>query len=207
MVFNAVVYAIQAVLWVLAGLAHSDGTLSLLRVVSSAFIAVVSISAAFGFLLYGGRLFLMLRRYDFEAGCPDLFNCCGSVCSHADPQVITHFGLASYWMKDVSSARDVIAVACNLYLLAARSMFCFGVMLLPQDPVNRFPIESRGRRKKLREVGCVTAICAICFTLRAVIVAWSAIDSEDADLVCLPPALWLSLSFPLLGGYSAATRM
>ena len=47
----------------------------------------------------------------------------------------------------------------------------------------RFPIESRGRRKKLREVGCVTAICAACFTLRAVIVAWSAIDSEDADLV------------------------
>ena len=50
----------------------------------------------------------------------------------------------------------------------------------------RFPIESRGRRKKLREVGCVTAICAACFTLRAVIVAWSAIDSEDADLVRLP---------------------
>ena len=50
--------------------------------------------------------------------------------------------------------------------------------------MDRFPIESRGRRKKLREVGCVTAICAACFTLRAVIVAWSAIDSADADLVC-----------------------
>ena len=62
MVFNAVVYAVQAVLWVLAGLAHSDGTLALLRIISSAFIAVVSISAAIGFLLYGGRLFLMLRR-------------------------------------------------------------------------------------------------------------------------------------------------
>lgn len=46
----------------------------------------------------------------------------------------------------------------------------------------RFPIESRGRRKKLREVGCVTAICAACFTLRAVIVAWSAFDADDADL-------------------------
>lgn len=52
-----------------------------------------------------------------------------------------------------------------------------------KELVCRFPIESRGRRKKLREVGCVTAICAACFTLRAVIVAWSAIDSEDADLV------------------------
>ena len=63
MVFNAVVYAVQAVLWVLAGLAHSNGTLALLRIISSAFIALVSISAAVGFLLYGGRLFLMLRRW------------------------------------------------------------------------------------------------------------------------------------------------
>ena len=46
----------------------------------------------------------------------------------------------------------------------------------------RFPIESRGRRKKLREVGFVTAICATCFTLRAIIVAWAAIDQKDADL-------------------------
>ena len=60
MVFNAVVYAVDAVLWILTGLAHSNATLSLLRV--SAFIALVSISAAIGFLLYGGRLYLMLRR-------------------------------------------------------------------------------------------------------------------------------------------------
>ncbi len=62
MVFNALVYAVEVVLWVLAGLTRSDGTLALMRVISSAFIAVVSISAAIGFLLYGGRLFLMLRR-------------------------------------------------------------------------------------------------------------------------------------------------
>ncbi len=30
----------------------------------------------------------------------------------------------------------------------------------------RFPIESRGRRKKLREVGLVTSICAGCFSFR-----------------------------------------
>ncbi|EIE18424.1 DUF1084-domain-containing protein [Coccomyxa subellipsoidea C-169] len=105
--FNAVVYAVQIALWVLTGLATSSSTHNLLRVASCGFLAVVSICAAVGFLVYGGRLFLMLRR---------------------------------------------------------------------------FPIESRGRRKKLREVGCVTAICAACFTLRAVIVAWSAFDAEDADL-------------------------
>ena len=65
--------------------------LDLGRILSCVFLAAVSLSAAAGFLLYGGRLFCMLRR---------------------------------------------------------------------------FPIESRGRRKKLREVGCVTSICATCFTFR-----------------------------------------
>ena len=32
------------------------------------------------------------------------------------------------------------------------------------------------------QVGFVTVICATCFTLRAVIVAWSALDKQDADL-------------------------
>lgn len=32
------------------------------------------------------------------------------------------------------------------------------------------------------QVGFVTVICATCFTLRALIVAWSALDKQDADL-------------------------
>ena len=34
----------------------------------------------------------------------------------------------------------------------------------------------------LPQVGFVTVICATCFTVRAVIVAWSALDKQDADL-------------------------
>lgn len=60
--FNAVVYAVQIALWVLTGLATSSSTHNLLRVASCGFLAVVSICAAVGFLVYGGRLFLMLRR-------------------------------------------------------------------------------------------------------------------------------------------------
>ncbi|CAI0407167.1 unnamed protein product [Linum tenue] len=67
---------------------------------------VVSIIAALGFLLYGGRLFFMLRR---------------------------------------------------------------------------FPIESKGRRKKLHEVGSVTAICFTCFLIRCFVVLLSAFDA-DASL-------------------------
>lgn len=104
--FNVFVYAIQIALWVYSSMVHGQ-KLALERVLSCVFLAIVSLSAAAGFLLYGGRLFTLLRR---------------------------------------------------------------------------FPIESRGRKKKLREVGFVTCICAACFTARAVIVAWSAFDKEDADL-------------------------
>lgn len=81
---------------------------------SASFIATVNLLAAAGFLVYGGRLFIMLRR---------------------------------------------------------------------------FPIESKGRRKKLREVGFVTAICATCFTLRAVLVATAAISrrfGSELDVVDRP---------------------
>jgi hypothetical protein len=72
-------------------MATSDAQDQVSRVLSAGFLAAVSLAAAAGFLVYGGRLFLMLQR---------------------------------------------------------------------------FPIESRGRKKKLREVGLVTAICAACFTIR-----------------------------------------
>jgi hypothetical protein len=82
---------LQGGLWALETLAQGDSAAHLSHMLSAAFLAAVSLAAAVGFLVYGGRLFLMLQR---------------------------------------------------------------------------FPIESRGRKKKLREVGLVTAICAACFTLR-----------------------------------------
>lgn len=82
---------VQAGLWALASYGSKDTWQELGYVISDVFLGAVSLTAAAGFLLYGGRLFLMLQR---------------------------------------------------------------------------FPIESRGRRKKLREVGLVTTICAGCFSIR-----------------------------------------
>jgi hypothetical protein len=82
---------LQGGLWAFTSFAKTAKWYDMARLASGCFLAIVSISAAAGFLVYGGRLFLMLRR---------------------------------------------------------------------------FPIESRGRRKKLREVGLVTTICATCFTIR-----------------------------------------
>ncbi|KAL8188981.1 hypothetical protein R6Q57_029501 [Mikania cordata] len=47
--------------------------------------------------------------------------------------------------------------------------------------LRRFPIESRGRQKKLHEVGFVTGICCTCFLIRCVMVAIAAFD-KNADI-------------------------
>nr|GLL45691.1 tobamovirus multiplication protein 1-like isoform X1 [Ipomoea trifida] len=88
---NAGIYVIQGGIWVYLWINDN----SAIEFIGKIFIAVVSLIAALGFLLYGGRLFFMLRR---------------------------------------------------------------------------FPIESKGRRKKLHEVGSVTAICFTCFVIRCFVV-------------------------------------
>ncbi|PQQ15812.1 tobamovirus multiplication protein 1 isoform X2 [Prunus yedoensis var. nudiflora] len=76
------------------------------------FFSVISFGTALGFLIYGGRLFIMLRH---------------------------------------------------------------------------FPIESRGRQKKLEEVGWVTGICCTCFLIRCLVLAVSAFDKDaDVDVVNHP---------------------
>ncbi|KAG2543930.1 tobamovirus multiplication protein 3-like isoform X2 [Panicum virgatum] len=86
---NGVIYTIQIVLWLLTWWKPVQAVI----ILSKMFFAATSLFAAFGFLLYGGRLFLMLQR---------------------------------------------------------------------------FPVESKGRRKKLNEVGYVTTICFGCFLIRCV---------------------------------------
>ncbi|KAJ0239468.1 hypothetical protein HA466_0230990 [Hirschfeldia incana] len=44
--------------------------------------------------------------------------------------------------------------------------------------LKRFPIESQGRKKKLHEVGSVTAICFTCFLIRCIVVGVSAFDRD-----------------------------
>jgi hypothetical protein len=87
---------LQGGLWAYESMATTESAEHVGHILSAGFLASVSLCAAVGFVLYGGRLFLMLQR---------------------------------------------------------------------------FPIESRGRKKKLREVGMVTSICAACFTFR-----WARLD-------------------------------
>ncbi|XP_074275347.1 protein TOM THREE HOMOLOG 1-like [Silene latifolia] len=104
---NAVVYIIQIVLWLILWWKP----IHVLVILSKLFFAGVSLFAAFGFLLYGGRLFLMLQRLE----------------------------------------------------------------------------ESKGRLKKLQEVGYVTTICFTCFLIRCVMMCFNAFDkAADLDVLDHP---------------------
>eukprot|EP00798_Chlamydomonas_sp_ICE-L_P020184 gene20184-26922_t len=104
---NVAVMVVQAGFWVSSAQAPSPERQQMLYMLSELFLVFISLLAATGFLLYGGRLYLMLHR---------------------------------------------------------------------------FPIESRGRRKKLKEVGMVTCICASCFLLRAAIISISAVDRVELEI-------------------------
>nr|KAJ0184723.1 hypothetical protein LSAT_V11C900502870 [Lactuca sativa] len=99
-IVNGAVYFLQICIWIYMRFSPVGVEIAEL------FFSVISFCAALGFIIYGGRLFVMLRR---------------------------------------------------------------------------FPIESRGRQKKLHEVGFVTGICCTCFLIRCVMVAISAFY-EEADI-------------------------
>lgn len=58
---------IQAGLWTLYSLANTEQLQSVAFVLSAAFLSTVSVAAAAGFLLYGGRLFIMLSHFPIES--------------------------------------------------------------------------------------------------------------------------------------------
>ncbi|CAM8999077.1 unnamed protein product [Rhodiola kirilowii] len=114
---NLAVYAVQVILWLIMWWKP----VTLMVVITKMFFAGVSLFAALGFLLYGGRLFLMLHR---------------------------------------------------------------------------FPVESKGRRNKLQEVGYVTSICFTCFLVRCIMMCFNAFD-KAADLDVLDHPI-LNFSYYLL---------
>lgn len=59
---NGAIYLIQACIWIYIGVNNNNIT-ELLLFIGKIFIAIVSFIASLGFLIYGGRLFLLLQRF------------------------------------------------------------------------------------------------------------------------------------------------
>ncbi|XP_051135182.1 tobamovirus multiplication protein 1-like [Andrographis paniculata] len=79
--------------------------------------------------------------------------------------------------------------------LAALGFFLYGGRLFCM--LRRFPIESKGRRKKLHEVGSVAVICFACFLIRCFMVALSALDM-NASLDVLDHPLLNAIYYTLV---------
>ncbi|KAG4942090.1 hypothetical protein JHK85_046736 [Glycine max] len=60
---NAAMYLIQVCIWIYLWIDDNN----VVQFIGEIFIAVVSFMAALGFLIYGGRLFFMLRRFPIES--------------------------------------------------------------------------------------------------------------------------------------------
>ncbi|KAK6946880.1 THH1/TOM1/TOM3 domain [Dillenia turbinata] len=129
---NCAIYFVQVIIWIYLWIDDN----SVVESIGDIFIAVISIGAAVGFLLYGGR------------------------------QVLLH---------------------CDIAWELGKKLFFM---------LRRFPIESKGRRKKLNEVGSVTAICCTCFVIRCFMDLLSAFDT-DATLDVLDHPI-LNLIYYLL---------
>ncbi|KAL5175117.1 Tobamovirus multiplication protein 3 [Glycine soja] len=127
---NAVVYVIQITLWLILWWKP----ISVLVILSKMFFAGVSLFAALGFLLYGGR--------------------------------------------PLSSSKRTYGCNQDLLQLHKKKLFLM---------LQRFPVESKGRRKKLQEVGYVTTICFSCFLIRCVMMCFNAFDkAADLDVLYHP---------------------
>mmetsp|Transcript_28192 Transcript_28192/g.66954 ORF Transcript_28192/g.66954 Transcript_28192/m.66954 type:complete len:298 (+) Transcript_28192:105-998(+) len=65
--FNLLVYAIQVGIWCFIAGSEKGSNLRIARSLSAGFMGLVALAAAGGFILYGGRLFLMLRGFPVDS--------------------------------------------------------------------------------------------------------------------------------------------
>lgn len=97
---------------------------------------------------------------------------------------LVYFFQVCAWIY-IRLSKNLIAVKLSrllfsgIFFVAALGFLIYGGRLFMM--LRRFPIESRGRQKKLQEVGYVTGICCSCFLIRCCMDALSAFD-EDATL-------------------------
>ncbi len=97
-----------------------------------------------------------------------------NVLVYALPLLICVAQMVEAGGPDVQNALKyaITGVMCATWLIAALGFAFYGGKLFVM--LRRFPLESKGRRKKLQEVGIVAGISTTCFVLRAGLTAAAA---------------------------------
>ncbi|KHM98994.1 hypothetical protein glysoja_024294 [Glycine soja] len=84
------------------------------------------------------------------------------------------------WWKPISGLLILSKMFfAGVSLCAAIGFLLYGRRLFLM--LQRFPVESKGRCKKLQEVGYVTTICFLCFLVRCIVMCFNAFD-KNANL-------------------------
>uniref|UniRef100_A0A7N2LTA9 THH1/TOM1/TOM3 domain-containing protein n=1 Tax=Quercus lobata TaxID=97700 RepID=A0A7N2LTA9_QUELO len=160
---NAGIYLVQVCIWVYLWIDDN----SIVEFIGKIFIAVVSIIAALGFLLYGGRLFFMLRRFPIESkGRRKKLH---EILKPKTILLYNGYHPALYLGQRHGECRDTISLEHE----AGRAC-------------------CKGDKKRLSRgelVGSVTAICFTCFLIRCFVVLLSAFDTDASLDVLYHPVL------------------
>ena len=119
---------LQIALWIFCGVTRSGDHASLARILSCTFMALVSLIAAAGFLVYGGRLFLMLRRSatvqlflsytDLEFNWCSRKHChlppswCTLISRHSQLVLIAFYSDVKLWISTTSDGWPLKSILC-----------------------------------------------------------------------------------------------
>ncbi|KAE8721801.1 Tobamovirus multiplication protein 1 [Hibiscus syriacus] len=103
---------------------------------------------------------------------------------------LIYFAQACLWISVRLSKSYLTGEISKLFVSVISFFAALGFMIYGGSlffMLRRFPIESRGRQKKLFEVGCVTGICCTCFLIRCIVLTLSAFDAKaDLDVLDHP---------------------
>ncbi|KAI3941536.1 hypothetical protein MKW92_053592 [Papaver armeniacum] len=94
---------------------------------------------------------------------------------------IVYFVQICIWFAVKLSRSSVSVEIAKLFLSAISFFAALGFLIYGGRLfylLRRFPIESKGRRNKLNEVGFVTGICCTCFLIRCIMVMVTAFDKD-----------------------------
>ncbi|KAM7271804.1 hypothetical protein ACFE04_031018 [Oxalis oulophora] len=141
-------------------------------------------------ILFAGKVDYSMKAY---VACVEPHNRQGGSCYSSETsfdssgEIVT---LIAMWLVQWWKPVHLVVVLSKmffavLFLFAALGFLLYGGRLFLM--LQRFPVESKGRRKKLQEVGYVTTICFSCFLIRCVMMCFNAFDkAADLDVLDHP---------------------